>query len=577
MQLAINTVFFLQLTTNSLISPTTHNLEFTTHNLKVYLLSTNITSPLGMTTEENYLAVRLGRTALAHHDNSRGVPFPFHAALFSDEQWADITLPGHTRFESMVLRSVREALTHTRIDVSGHRTVFILSTTKGDILTPPGDTARRIARELGVTTEPIVVCNACISGAAAQILALRLMASGFCDCAIVAGGDVLGSFIISGFHSLKALSPVACRPFDAERLGLNLGEAAATMIFHRTLPAGRTGAWQLADGAIRNDAFHISGPHPQGEGCLRALMQVIDDKDNLALIGVHGTATMYNDQMESKAIERAGLSDVPLSALKGYYGHTLGAAGLLETIVTARALDDGIILSSLGYQERGVSGRVTISPDTVTTDKREFIKILSGFGGGNAAIRLTRRAAAMPTVVSNIPVRKEAEYTLPAMDMETVTEIYRKHIGNYPKFHKMDVLSRVAFIATELLLRDNPECNSVLSEQDYPPAVILFNRTSSVVADRLYMETIADAANYYPGPSLFVHTLPNISTGEIALRHAIHGETSFYILPRCDETLMQSVISASLLDSGATSVIAGWIDCPDTEHAECSLALYRKG
>lgn len=162
------------------------------------------------------------------------------------------------------------------------------------------------------------------------------------------------------------------------------------------------------------------------------------------------------------------------------------------------------------------------------------------------------------------------------MDMETVTEIYRKHIGNYPKFHKMDVLSRVAFIATELLLRDNPECNSVLSEQDNPPAVILFNRTSSVVADRLYMETIADAANYYPGPSLFVHTLPNISTGEIALRHAIHGETSFYILPRCDETLMQSVISASLLDSGATSVIAGWIDCPDTEHAECSLALYRK-
>ena len=540
----------------------------------MYLLSTNITSPLGLTTLDNYHAVSAGNSALKHHEaGTRGVPFPFEAALFSDRQWQEILLPGMTHFESLVVRSAQEALSHTDIDTASQRTLFILSTTKGDILTPPGETARHIAHAIGVTTEPIVVCNACISGVAAQILAQRLVDSGYCDNAIVSGADVQGEFIISGFQALQALSDEPCRPFDAERLGLNLGEAAATMVYTADSTTHTAhDAWHLVAGAIRNDAFHISGPHPKGEGCMRALTQVIGNKDDLGVIGVHGTATMYNDQMESKAIDRAGLSDIPLSALKGYYGHTMGAAGLLETIITATALDDGgTILPSRGYSERGVSGKVNISGQAMHTEKREFVKMLSGFGGCNGAIRMSKlRAdehnATEPTggTDSTTTVHTSSNHNdiirtedLSDKTAEQLTEMYREAGVSYPKFHKMDILSRRAFIATERLQREH----RLTQEEADETAVIFFNSTSSIVADRAYLDTITDKEAYYPSPALFVHTLPNISTGEVAMRNGIHGETSFYILPQPNEALQQAIVNATLqYDSGIRRIITGWID-----------------
>lgn len=538
----------------------------------MFILSTNITSPMGLTTTDNYRAAAAGRTALAHHTaGRRGVPFGFEAALFSEEQWRGLMLPGHTRFESLALRSAREAIGHADIDVGSPRTVFILSTTKGDILTPPGETARRIAGAIGVETEPIVACNACISGVAAQVLALRLIRDGRYDTAIVTGADVQTDFIISGFQALKALSPEPCRPFDAERIGLNLGEAAATIVYSRHGAA--EGAWRLAEGAVRNDAFHISGPHPKGEGCLRALRQVAGRTEDLAVVGVHGTATMYNDQMESKAIERAGMEDTPLSALKGYYGHTMGAAGLLETIMTATALDHGTILPSLGYHERGVSGRVTISPVRMATEKREMIKVMSGFGGCNGAIRLTRRQEEEPKAAPpQGRLRTVAQVSLRG-DAERVTALYREHVGDYPKFYKMDALSRLAFVATEMLMRESGVRDIVEETRDEALAVILFNRTSSVVADRAYMETLSGRDGYFPSPALFVHTLPNIAAGEIAMRHVLHGETSFYILPQRDDALMEAIVSASLRDGATRAAITGWIDCPEEGEGECEMRL----
>lgn len=525
----------------------------------MHLLSTNIISPLGTTTLDNYRAVKSGMTALKHHEaGTCGVPFPFEAALISEETWRGVMLEGMTRFESLVTMSVRKALEGTAVDTASPRTLFILSTTKGDIMTSPAVSAQRIARAVGVTTEPIVVCNACISGVAAQVLAQRLVDSGWCDVAIVCGADVLGEFIISGFQSLKALSDEPCRPFDIERLGLNLGEAAATMVYAADgMKEGEEDSWHLVAGAIRNDAFHISGPHPKGEGCMRALMQVMGDRERLALVGVHGTATMYNDQMESKAIERAGLSDIPLSALKGYYGHTMGAAGLLETIITATALDDGgTILPSLGYHERGVSGRVSISSEAGHTDKREFIKVLSGFGGCNGAIRMAKHPAGMavPPPAADADVLTLED--LGGVSAEELTERYRQTGGSYPKFHKMDMLSKRAFLAAERLLHDAP----LSADEADATAVILFNSTSSLVADRAYSETIADKENYFPSPALFVHTLPNISTGEVAMRHGIHGETSFFILPHPDEALQRAIVNATLrFDSGMKHVITGWM------------------
>ena len=207
------------------------------------------------------------------------------------------------------------------------------------------------------------------------------------DYVLTVGCDVQSAFIVSGFQSFKALSPEPCKPFDANRCGLNLGDAAATIIYTRKERVNPN-EWVACRGAIRNDANHISGPSRTGEGSYRALKVALGDvnPDQIAFINAHGTATMYNDEMESVAIERAGLSKVPVNGLKGYYGHTMGAAGILETILSMYAIDEHNILATRGYETLGVTQPLVLSNQNQATEKRMFIKLLSGFGGCNAAL-----------------------------------------------------------------------------------------------------------------------------------------------------------------------------------------------
>ena len=546
-----------------------------------------LSSPLGFSTEENYQAVRTGASALRCYGPKAGesqglwgLPEPFAASLFSEEQKSRLAIDGYTFFEALAIRSVREALSHISLDVASPRVVLILSTTKGNIGQAvryyPSEAAAMIAKAIGVTTTPIVVCNACVSGLSAMLLANHLLSASLYDYAIVVGAEVQSRFIVSGFQSLKAVSAEPCRPFDMERNGLNPGEAAATIVFAAKSPSDRdmTGAvgWQLVDGAVCNDAYHIVSPSPQGDGLTNAIEAVMKgrDKQQLASVCVHGTATLYNDQMESKAIQRTNLSDVPLSALKGYYGHTMGAAGVLETILSMRATDDGIVLPSKGFTELGVSGKVSISNEPRPTDKTAFLKIMSGFGGCNVAALFEKGAWSKGQVASGkVTLEKVQTIRLTSADGTSPTDIYKQQIGDYPKFYKMDILARLAFVATEKTLSNSP-----LKEEDKKPAIILFNHSSSVVADRQFFDTIRDAENYFPSPSVFVYTLPNITAGEVAIRHHLCGETSFYILPERDEALMQQILEATLAQTNATSAISGWVDAESETCYECELSMY---
>ena len=540
----------------------------------IYKIADNILSPLGETTAQNYEAVKAGRSV----NLTKGtVPI--------------VRNEGLTHFEAMAVKSARHAIQEAGIDPGKDNVVLILSTTKANIEVlsqgnedpGPAHAAKSIAEDLGVVTEPIVVCNACISGVAAIILAQRLLEHRDYDYAIVCGADVLSEFTVSGFQSLKAVSEEPCRPFDMERLGLNLGEAAATMIL--TVDSGQ---WAIEAGAIRNDAFHISSPSKDGEGARLALEAIGAEavKDSLAQINAHGTATMFNDQMESVAIERAGLNTVPVNSLKGYFGHTLGAAGILETIITMAALDDHTVLGTKGFEERGVSGKILLSSENQTTDKDRFVKMISGFGGGNAAIMASKirneelgmRNCDYPadgnfslfTPLSSLKITSES-VTIDGKPLELqekggalLTEVYKRYIGDYPKYYKMDVLCRLGFVASELLLR---RCD----EREDETAIILFNHSSSIQADKNYQTSIADPDNYFPSPSAFVYTLPNIVTGEIAIRHHIQGETSFYILQEKDEQMMEKMIEASFADPGTRRILCGWIDAEDDDHFEAEL------
>ena len=564
------------------------------------IISDNITSPLGQTTEQTYKAVREGKSGLSHYpcENGEGgwndLPFSVEASLFNKEQWDKIMVDGFSKFESLVLHSVKAAI--STLIFNKERAILILSSTKGDIellekgeeMPSLADAAKKVSLAIGIENDPIVVCNACISGVSAIILGQRLVDCGNYTHAIVCGADVQSRFIVSGFQSLKALSDEPCRPFDIERLGLNLGEAAATIVLSREMNSPN--GWKVDKGAVCNDAYHISAPHPKGLGAGMALSKMKDADNPISVIGVHGTATMYNDQMESKAIEMANLQDVPLSALKGYFGHTMGAAGVLETIIVMRALEDNVILPSKGFETCGVSGKVKVSDKPMTAEGNTFVKMLSGFGGCNGVVRVSNRP--LPQIIDNdilvsqthsVKITQDevvvdgSRLDVKSRGKEMLTEVYKTKIGDYPKFYKMDMLSRLAFIASELIIESEGQrtLNSNPSTLNSSRAVVLFNHSSSIIADRQYVKSI-EKDDFFPSPAAFVYTLPNITTGEIALRNGYHGETSFYLLAERNEKLMQRVIKSTFIDSDIKSVIGGWIDCPSEEEFECEISIFCK-
>ena len=563
-----------------------------------YIIADNIISPLGETSEENYLSVKAGRSGIrAYEPGTCNIPEGFYASLLFED------------FETLALRSAQKAIANARLELKGKRTAFILSSTKGNIEEniSLADSAQRIASQLGIDSQPIVVCNACISGLSALILGNRLIDSGLYDAAIVCGCDTPQQFILSGFQSLKALSPEPCRPFDMERMGLNLGEAAATLILSKNPIQGNS--WRMGDGFIRNDAFHISTPSKTADGLYLSLQRTlesytkeisstckqIDLKAHLAFINAHGTATLFNDQMESVAIGRAGLSDLPANAYKSFWGHTMGAAGILETIISMKAIDDDTILGTRGFSELGVSGKMNICAENRPTDKKGFIKMLSGFGGCNATIWAAKSPESEMIALSQ-KEQQECEFTTThairitpeevVLDHQKLwegkkeleeqegqehhsllTTLYKQMIGNYPKFYKMDGLSRLGFVASEILL------NAEKGETDKERAIIFFNHSSSIASDRNYKESINDKDNYFPSPSIFVYTLPNIVTGEIAIRNHFHGETSFFILPDKDERMMEEILQASCRDAQSKSFLTGWIDYEDERHFEADLKI----
>ena len=151
-----------------------------------------------------------------------------------------------------------------------------------------------------------------------------------------------------------------------------------------------------------------------------------------------------------------------------------------------------------------------------------------------------------------------------------LTELYRNHIGDYPKFFKMDTLSKLGFVASELLLQAE---GGTRFEPREDRAIVFFNRSASLQADTAYQATIQDKESFFPSPAAFVYTLPNIVTGEIAIRNKYFGETSFIVLPEHDPQIMAQQLQLAFLDPITTSVLGGWLDCTDENHFEAELFI----
>ena len=375
---------------------------------KIYTVADNIITSLGFTSKENFAALKQSKSGIAQTTDPKITQVPMYTSIIdSDRLFSEFTKIGnpdeYTRLEKIMILSISDALKQTNIDLSGKDTLFIFSSAKGNIDLLENENhpfekdrinlwaiADQVCKFFNSSVKPVFISNACVSGVTAIIASAQYLKSEKYKNVIVCGGDIISEFTPSGFQSFKAVSEQPCKPFDANRTGITLGEGVGTIILSTNKELVKEDNPVIfRGGANTNDANHISGPSRTGDGLYYAIRNALKEAGktdkNIDYISGHGTATPYNDEMESKAISWAELNHVPVNSLKAYWGHTLGAAGIIECIAGIHSIKENCLIKTLGYSEHGVSGKINIIKDFKETEVKNFLKTASGFGGSNAA------------------------------------------------------------------------------------------------------------------------------------------------------------------------------------------------
>ncbi|MDQ0067138.1 beta-ketoacyl synthase N-terminal-like domain-containing protein [Chryseobacterium lathyri] len=378
---------------------------------ETYITDYNCITPLGFDVSSNWNHLVAGKSGVVLHkviENQEA----FYASIIDtkkleEEFKSNFDNQNFTKLEKMFLLSLKPLVEKHEIT---EETAFILSTTKGNISLLKNQTelpegvylsnlAQKIANYFGFKTKPIVVSNACVSGVMAIAVAKNMIQAGKYKDAFVIAGDESSEFVISGFNSFQAIGSGPCKPYDKNRNGINIGEAAAAVYItssHSDEGISQNEKFRfkvLGDSAV-NDANHISGPSRTGDGLYASIKNAMTEAsiapNQIDYVSAHGTATLYNDEMEAIAFNRMELQNIPLNSMKGYYGHCLGASGLLESIISMESARHGILIPSKNFEEMGVSQPLNIIRENLPATIQYILKTASGFGGCNAAIILEK-------------------------------------------------------------------------------------------------------------------------------------------------------------------------------------------
>jgi 3-oxoacyl-[acyl-carrier-protein] synthase II len=295
--------------------------------------------------------------------------------------------------------------------IPAERTGLVLSTTKANIEAlerisenrPCSENARRhlqgdllaadLASAHGARGPVQCVSVACVSGLIAIQQGAKMIQRGATDAVLVVGVDHLSAFVVAGFTALKAIDPIGCRPFDHDRCGLSPGEAGAAIVLVRADLAPQSSI-KIRGWGGSNDANHLTGPSRDGSGLAQAIRSALTMAElsppEIEYVNAHGTGTPYNDAMESQALRTVfGTACPPFSGAKGMLGHTLGAAGVVETILCVLAMQEKILPGTprLSVPAEGVPASLVREPRSVARLDR-VLKLNTGFGGVNGALIL---------------------------------------------------------------------------------------------------------------------------------------------------------------------------------------------
>ena len=370
---------------------------------EAYITHHNIISSLGFTSEANFDQLIQAKSGIKKYQRENNETY-FSSKVDKEKVNSEFKkigdLESYTTLEKMMILSVNSILSSSNYKIT-KRTGLIIATTKGNIdtLSPSSkfykDPKRSYLYELGnqindffdFKNEAIVLSNACVSGVLAVSVAQRFINDGVYEEVIIVSGDLVSEFILSGFTSFQAISNEPCKPYSTKRKGITIGEAVASVL---VTSKKKKNAIQVLGTGSCNDANHISGPSRTGEGLVMSVRSALNEAKikthEIDYISAHGTATNFNDEMEAVAFSRLKMLETPINSLKGFYGHTLGASGLLESIIGIKSLEKNTLIGSLGFDELGVSECINVIKKTEKKELNIFLKTASGFGGCNTAV-----------------------------------------------------------------------------------------------------------------------------------------------------------------------------------------------
>lgn len=260
-----------------------------------------------------------------------------------------------------------------------------------------GNLAEFISRKINASGPSLTIVNACSSGTDAIGVALSWLNNDLCDIAVAGGADELNRIPFCGFGSLGIVSRDLCAPFDRDRKGLNLGEGAGVLVLetkHSAQKRGKVSGLYLLGYGSSSDAYHLTSPHPEGVGLAASINKALKESgikpDDIIFVNAHGTATVENDKVEGKVLANIFGQGLKMLSTKGFTGHTLGAAGGLEAVFTAAALQEGWIPASIGFSNKDDAIPVIPVMEMTKINGRFALSTSLAFGGNNAALLLGR-------------------------------------------------------------------------------------------------------------------------------------------------------------------------------------------
>jgi 3-oxoacyl-(acyl-carrier-protein) synthase len=547
----------------------------------VYIGGTGIISPLGSGSAATEKTLRENRSALQPLELFallQGSPLPVGQVFGLDDP---SPVP---RTHQLARIAARQAMDGS----SRPPDAIILGTTTGGILTTEqllrngeqqkmsyryhglNTVADYLAEEFGCPGPAIVVSTACSSGVVAITMALALLRGGQAGTVLAGGVDALCRLTYFGFHSLQLVDRAGCRPLDRNRQGMAVAEGAGMVLLTTEKPAGRT--VELLGAGLSCDAYHPAAPHPEGRGAFIAMRNALADAglrpEDIDYINLHGTGTPENDLAESKAVRRLFTTIPPLSSIKGASGHSLAAAGAIETVVSTIAVSRGLMPANTGLQT--VDPALGLTPLTRPLE-RSVSAVLSnsfGFGGNNGSLVIGR-----PDTLRKAVDRRNAAglaihgYSCLTGAGDTAATLARiQEGGSAAGMAGLETMCRP--LPPRLIRRLKRLAKMTLSlavtaeekaapDERKPGAVFMGTGWGALSETHDFLSRLTDSREQFPSPTDFVGSVHNGPAGQVAIHFGATGPN--ITTSGGDYSFEQALIAAELLldDSTGPALVLG--------------------